>query len=121
MAKLILVVDDDKDIRDAVKAVLQDEGFMIETAKDGKDCLKKLKKLTPDLIILDILMPGLTTKEIIKGIKKRIPIIFLTVVRLAEVTKKDLLKGKVVDYIEKPFRNDDLLKRVRKATKITWT
>ena len=116
--KLILSVDDEKDIRDSIQSVLEDEKFKVETAKDGKSMLKKLEKIKPDLILLDILMPGLTTREVLGELKKRkskIPIIFLTVVRLAEATKKDIIKGNMVDYIEKPFDNADLIKRVKKA------
>lgn len=68
-------------------------------------------------ILLDILMPGLTTKEILSKMKKDIPIIFLTVVRLAEANKKDLIRKNMVDYIEKPFNNEDLIRRIKKALK----
>ena len=72
MAKkpIILAVDDEEDIRTSVKQVLEDAGFEVVTANDGQDCLNKLKTLNPDLILLDVLMPGLTTKEIAAGIKK---------------------------------------------------
>lgn len=65
-------------------------------------------------------MPGLTSKEIIAGIRKinpKIKIIFLTVVRLAEHLKKEVITKNMKDYIEKPFNNRDLLKRVKKALK----
>ncbi|MBT3814074.1 response regulator [Candidatus Woesearchaeota archaeon] len=117
---LIMSVDDENDIRDSIKSVLEDEGFKVETAKDGASMLKKLEKIKPDLILLDILMPGLTTREIITEVKKRkikTPVIFLTVVRLAEATKKHVIKGNMVDYIEKPFDNKDLIKRVKRALK----
>jgi DNA-binding response OmpR family regulator len=118
----ILTVDDEIDIRNSVKQVLQDEDcFEVFTAKSGNDCLKKLEKLKPDLILLDILMPGLTTKEILKEFRERkikIPIIFLSVVRLSETLKKDEIKGNMVDYVEKPFVNKDLVARVKKALKM---
>lgn len=116
----ILVVDDEVDIRDSIRLVLEDEGYKVITAVDGEDCLRKLKSNSPDLILLDILMPGLTTKEIIEGIKKinsKLKIVFLTVVRLAEQTKRDIIVKNMKDYIEKPFNNKDLLKRVKKALK----
>jgi DNA-binding response OmpR family regulator len=119
MGKLIITVDDEKDIRDSVRVVLQDEGYKIETAENGNDLLKKLANIKADLILLDILMPGLTTREIVTELKKRkikTPIIFLSVVRLSEAMKKDILKdAHMVDYIEKPFDNADLIKRVKKA------
>ncbi len=117
---LIISVDDEDDIRDSIKAVLEDEHFRVETAKDGQSLLDKLKKVKPDLILLDILMPGLTTREILEELHKRkdkTPIIFLTVVRLAEATKKLIVKGNMVDYMEKPFDNAELIRRVTKALK----
>ncbi len=117
---LILTVDDEKDIRDSVRSVLEDADFKVITAVDGRDCLKKLKMITPDLILLDILMPGLTTREILEQMRKKkikIPIIFLTVVRLAEAAKKEIIKGYMADYIEKPFDNEDLVRRINKALK----
>lgn len=115
--KLIIACDDEKDIRESVRDVLVDEGFNVVLAQEGKDLLNKLKKCKPDLILLDILMPGLITKEILAEMKKRkihVPIIFLTVVRLAEQSK-EIIGNSVVDYIEKPFDNKDLIKRVKKA------
>src|SRR3989344_8652006 len=120
--KTIMVVDDEEDTRFSVKSVLQDEGYKVLTAIHGQDCLNKLKKQKPDLILLDIMMPGLTSKEIITAIRKnkataKIKIIFLTVVRFAEMTQKELMGGNVVDFIEKPFDNQDLIKRIKKALK----
>ena len=118
---LVLIVDDEADIRETVKNVLEDEGFKAITAKNGQDALEKIKKTKPDLIILDILMPGLTTKEIVLGIKKqkiRSPIIFLTVVKFSETVKQDIIKEYMADYIEKPFKNIQLIKRIKKVLKI---
>ena len=115
--KLIIVVDDEQDIRESVKDVLLDEGFEVIVAKNGKDLLNKLETSKPNLILLDILMPGLVTKEILEEIDKRklkIPIIFLSVVRLSE-SNKNIIGNNVKDYIEKPFNNNDLIKRVKKV------
>ncbi len=116
----ILCVDDEEDIRKTLKDILEDEGFEVKTAIDGKDCLNQLKKLKPNVILLDILMPGLTTKEILAGIKRidsKIPVIILTVVKLSEATKKKLLDSNMADFIEKPFDNNDLIKRIKKVIK----
>lgn len=115
--KTILVVDDEKDIRESISDLLHDYGFDVLTAENGKDLLKMLQKNKPDFILLDILMPGMTTYEILEEFKtKKIdtPIIFLTVVRFAEHTKKLITKN-MVDYIEKPFDNKDLIKRIKRA------
>lgn len=120
---LILAVDDEEDLRLSVKSLLEDAGFLVKTANNGNDCLKKIEAVKPDLILLDILMPGLATKEILAGIKKRlprVPIIFLTVVRFSEATKMNLLqKGTVSEYIEKPFENNDLIKKIKAVLKIS--
>ena len=117
--KIVIVVDDESDIRESVKDILQDNQIKVETAENGKDFIKKISKSKFDLIILDILMPGLTTKEILAELAKRkikTPIIFLTVVRFAEQTK-EMIAPQMVDYIEKPFDNSDLVKRVKTALK----
>ncbi|MFA5406266.1 MAG: response regulator [Candidatus Nanoarchaeia archaeon] len=118
---LIFVVDDEPDIRKSVSQILEDEGLRVETLSNGHELINQLKTVKPDLIILDILMPGPTTKDIMKEMEKykpMIPIIFLTVVRFAETIKQDLIKGYMADYIEKPFDNKDLVKRVKSVLKM---
>jgi len=117
--KTIMVVDDEEDTRWTVESVLKDEKFKVISAVNGQDCLDKLKKSKPDLILLDIMMPGLTSKEILTAIRKdkktaKIKIIFLTVVRFAEITQKGLMGGNVVDFMEKPFNNENLIRRIKK-------
>ena len=70
MAKKIMVVDDEADIRSSVKTILEKEGYEVITAVNGDDCLKKLEKGKPDLILLDIMMPGTPVREIVKKIKE---------------------------------------------------
>jgi CheY-like chemotaxis protein len=116
---LILAVDDEADIRAVVQDVLEDAGFEVVTASSGLDMLKKMEDIKPSLILLDVIMPGLTTKEILAELKKRnskIPIIFLTAVRLAD-EQKEIITKQMADYIEKPFENKDFIKRVKKALK----
>ncbi len=115
---LVLVVDDEYDIRESVRLILEDEGFKIETAKDGEDCLKKLDKISPDVILLDILMPGLKTKDIVKGINeknKKTQIIFLTAVKLSDALKQKIVPDNTSDYIEKPFCTDVLVRTIKGA------
>jgi DNA-binding response OmpR family regulator len=117
-SKKIIVVDDERDIRETVKDILEDNNYEVETAENGKDLIRKISKNKFDLIILDVLMPGLTTKDIIAELKERkirTPIIFLTVVRLADQTKESI--PQMADYIEKPFDNADLIKRIKRALK----
>jgi len=119
MKKTVFVVDDEPDIRESVKTVLEQEGYEVLTAENGEQFLKKMEKSSPDLVLLDIMMPGLATKDILeklRGVSKDAKIIFLTVVRLSDDEKRKLLKmANIIDYITKPFDLDDLVARVHKA------
>lgn len=113
--KTIVVVDDETDIRESVEEVLKKNGYNVITAVNADDCLDKLKKTTPDLILLDIMMPGTPVR--IAAPKMKAKIAFLSVVRVSEAEKEDLLKSKnVVGFLEKPFDIDTLLKKVKKLT-----
>jgi len=112
--KLIMVVDDEPDIREVVKAVLLKNGYDVISADDGDDALVKLKKIKPDLILLDIMMPGTPVREVVKKIPKT-KIAFLSVVRTSEAERENLIGQKnIVDFIQKPFDIDELLRRVKK-------
>jgi len=110
--KTILVVDDEPDVRDSVKIILEKKGYRVITAIDGEDCLNILREEKPDLILLDIMMPGMPIRNVIKEIKN-IKIAFLSVVRTSEAEKQDLLnQNNIVDFIQKPFDVEDLIRRV---------
>jgi len=112
MQKTILIVDDEPDVRDSVKIILETNGYKVETAVDGDDCLKKINVVKPDLILLDIMMPGTPVDEVIKKIKD-IKIAFMSVVRISEARKKGLCKQEnIVDFLQKPFNVSDLIDRV---------
>ena len=115
MAKLVMVVDDEPDIRATVKTVLEKNGYKVTTAVNGDDCLEKLKKGDkPDLILMDIMMPGTPVRDVIPKIKG-VKVAYLSVVRTSEAEKEDLMKSKnIVDFIQKPFDVAELLKRVEK-------
>ena len=110
--KKILVVDDEEDIRDTVKMLFESRGYKVDTAVDGDYCLKKLEKEKPDLILLDIMMPGTPVIEVVKQIKN-VRIAYLSVVRMSEARKKGLcVQDNIVDFIQKPFDVDDFIGRV---------
>jgi DNA-binding response OmpR family regulator len=114
MPKKIMVVDDEPDIRATVKTVLEKNGYKVITAISGDDCLKQLKKEKPELILMDIMMPGTPVREIVPKIKDT-KIAYLSVVRTSEAEKEELTKSKnIVDFIQKPFDIAELLKRVKK-------
>ena len=116
MAKNIMVVDDEPDNITTVKSVLENNGYNVTTAVNADDCLKKVKKgEKPDLILMDIMMPGTPVRQIIPKLPKSIKIAYLSVVRTSEAEKEDLLKaGNIVDFIQKPFDINDLLAKVKK-------
>lgn len=113
----ILVVDDIQSNIEFVTDVLELENLEIQAAKNGVDALQLSKEFLPDIILLDISMPGIDGYEVCKNLKSEpltseIPIIFLT----ARVQKDDIIKGfelGAVDYIIKPFNFNELISRVK--------
>ena len=113
----IMIVDDETDLREMIELLLHKEGFITATAEDGDDFLNKIDGFQPDLVTLDVMMPGLTTKEIIAKLqsKRTNPkIILLTVVRYSDTEKQKLEEMGIVDYITKPFELDELMDRICK-------
>jgi CheY-like chemotaxis protein len=112
--KKILVVDDEADNRTTVKTVLEKEGYIVETAINGDDALKKWKANKPALVVMDIMMPGTPVKEIIPKMTGT-KVVYLSVVRTSEAEKEDLMKSKnIVGFIQKPFDIKDLVTKVKK-------
>lgn len=112
MKKKILVVDDEEDIRKSVKMILEVNGYEVFTAIDGDDLLNKIGQVTPDLILLDIMMPGPPIQEIIKRIQD-IKIAFMSVVRISDARKRGLCQQEnIVDFFQKPFNVTDLIDRI---------
>jgi len=112
----IMVVDDEQDLREMLNLMLQKEGFETATAENGQDFLNKIDDFKPDLVTLDVMMPGLTTKEILEKLKDKETkpkIVLLTVVRYSEEEKEWLYDKGVTDYVTKPFELDNLIKSVK--------
>jgi len=110
--KTVLVVDDEEDIRESVKTILRINGYNVITANDGDECLEKINNETPDLILLDIMMPGRPVGDIVKQITD-IKIVFMSVVRKSDAINKGLCEQKnVVDFLQKPFNLSDLIFKI---------
>jgi two-component system sensor histidine kinase/response regulator len=115
--KYILIVDDNVKNLQLTASLLKDNGFLISLAQDAEAALIQLNELIPDLILLDVMMPGTDGFELCRIIKKKeklcdIPVIFLT----AKTETADLAEGfraGGVDYITKPFNREELLLRVK--------
>jgi two-component system alkaline phosphatase synthesis response regulator PhoP len=114
----IMIVEDDLDQREMLVLMFHKEGFETETAEDGTEFLNRLDTFNPDIVTLDVMMPGLTTSEILKDLKdkkSKPKIILLTVVRYSEEEKKKIMTmGNIVDYIKKPFDLDDFMDAIKK-------
>lgn len=110
----ILVVDDDDRIRELVKQYLEENNFLVTSAKDTLDARKKLEIVKFDILILDIMMPGESGLSLTKEVKKKssTPIILLT----AKGETQDRIKGLELgadDYLGKPFEPKELLLRIK--------
>jgi DNA-binding response OmpR family regulator len=119
MDKTIMIVDDEPHMVALEKAILEAEGLKTIIAFNGEEALKILEKKKPDLVILDMMMPGMTGREVCEKIRKNpktkgLKVIFVTVARFSEIGKSQLNDMKVSDYITKPFDNDDFASRVKK-------
>ena len=114
MNKNILVVDDDKDIRELVEVYLKTEGFNVKLAENGKEALELIEKTSFDLVLLDVMMPKMNGLDTLIMIRKKyiMPVIFLT----AKNEEIDMIRGLALgadDYIGKPFSSMELLARVK--------
>ena len=117
----VLVVDDDPDILDAITTILSTQPYSIDTARDGVECVDKVRADVPDLIVLDLLMPNVDGFAVVRELRDnpryaKVPILILTSVREdASRRRYELETGlamDVQDYVEKPVSPADLLERV---------
>ncbi len=106
----ILIIDDDAHINDVVAKALQAEGYSVTSAYSGTEALLLLSQSRPDLVLLDLMLPGLTGEELLPQIRD-IPVIVVSA--KADVTYKvELLIGGAADYVTKPFDMKELLARI---------
>lgn len=110
MKKQILIIDDDIHINEMLEDVLTKEGYEVSHAYSGTEALLVLKDVKPDLILLDLMLPGLNGEEVLTQITD-IPVVVVSA--KAELTDKvSLLRGGAVDYVTKPFEIEELLARI---------
>ncbi|MBI4249945.1 MAG: response regulator [Elusimicrobia bacterium] len=114
--KTILVVDDERGMREVLKRILEDENHQVLLAEDGESALNLIRELRPDMVLLDVMLPGISGLAVCHEVRKNpvlsdIPILMLTG-QDDPMTQK---KGKGLgadDYLAKPFQVDELLARV---------
>jgi two-component system alkaline phosphatase synthesis response regulator PhoP len=117
MAKLIYIVEDERDIADLVEHYLKKDGFRSEAISDGQRALERIRRQPPDLLVLDLMLPGMEGLELCRILRsepatKRLPIIMLTA--KAEETDKIVgLEMGADDYLTKPFSPKELMARIR--------
>ena len=133
MGKKILVIDDEAKIRDSLTDLLGGKGYQVVVASNGDEGLRKVVDERPDLIILDVIMPGRHGFEICQDLKtdpryhffSKIPVLMLTVYPSDGVTEhthaakihlpmSEGMSMQAEDYLQKPFDNQELLERVEK-------
>ncbi len=117
----VMIVDDDPDILEGIKAILETRDYRLATARDGLQCMELIQKETPDLLILDMMMPRMDGFAVIKELRGNpkfvgLPIIILTtVIEDAAYRRYELETGLAMDvqaYIEKPAPPDEILRQV---------
>src|ERR1700678_1448751 len=110
----VLVVDDEKDLRSLLEYNLQQAGFSVTTAEDGKSALERMREAAPDLVLLDVLLPDMPGTEVLKAIRRNhprsLPVLMLT----AKGEEIDRVLGFELgadDYLVKPFSVRELVLR----------
>lgn len=122
--KHILIVDDESSLRTLVRANLEIDGFKVSEAVDGLDAMRLLGKIRPDLILLDIMMPGKDGIEVLEDLAadkelRSIPVLLLT----AKGEQEDLEKGAALGargHITKPFDPEQMVRTVKASLGIIW-
>jgi len=114
---MILVIEDDLGIQKVLHRLFVTEGFQVKQAVDGKEAHEAMKGMAPEVVILDLMLPGASGKDLCKSLKQafpNVPVIVLSAI--ADVTDKVLLlELGADDYVTKPFSPRELLARVRTA------
>jgi two-component system, OmpR family, response regulator MprA len=111
----ILVVDDERAVRESLGRALELEGYDVELAADGGEALYRLEAVQPDAVILDVLMPGVDGLEVARRVRKagnRVPLLMLTAREAVEDRVAGLDAG-ADDYVTKPFALEELVARLR--------
>ncbi len=114
MARSILVVDDERTLRETLAESLEEEGYVVFQAADGREAVEAFRRHHPDLILLDLMLPQLSGVEVCRIIRAEsgVPILMLTA-KSAEIDKVVGLELGADDYVTKPFSFRELLARVR--------
>jgi DNA-binding response OmpR family regulator len=113
---VVLVVDDDAEIRDVVRWLLEDEGWVVETASDGREAVEQATRARPALIVLDMGLPIMNGEEVVRRVKAVYadPPPIIVVSADGRAGERAALLG-AASYLHKPFDVDELARRVRQT------
>ncbi|MGC1454220.1 MAG: response regulator [Nitrospirota bacterium] len=116
--KKILIADDNDNIREALTSILEDEGYALWIAKDGEEALRKIREISPDIVILDVMMPKVTGYDVCRTIKtdpdlKKIFVLMLSAKGQAIEQERGRESG-ADEYMVKPFSPSEVLARINK-------
>ena len=122
MSKKILIIDDERDFVETVSFALEADGFLVFNAVDGPAGITKANAELPDLIILDLMMPGMDGYEVARRLKSdslvsKIPILILTAAVTKDLSQK-IRETQAVDYLTKPCDLDEVLKKVKSILEV---
>jgi DNA-binding response OmpR family regulator len=120
--KKILLVEDDPFVNDIYTTKFKEEGFEVEVAADGQDCLDKLKEKKPDLLVLDIVLPKIDGWEILKRIKedenlKDLKVVILSNISQREDVEKGLKFGAIEYFIKAHYTPTEICEKIKKILK----
>jgi CheY-like chemotaxis protein len=112
---VVLVVDDEPIIRDVVRDVLIDEGYDVVIASDGLESIALLEEVRPDVVVMDVMMPGLDGRQAYLAIRARPELAHVPIIMMSAAIPKDALDDGVTAYLPKPFDLEELIAVVKRA------
>jgi len=117
----VLIVDDERSIRETLREILEEEGYQVFTEEVGSRVLERIREIEPDLIILDLFLPGISGMEVLEkmneeGLTEKIPVVIVSGHGTVETAVK-AMKLKAFDFIEKPIKYDKFMNAVERALK----
>ena len=122
MPKTILIIEDDKFLREMIAQRLQEEGYDVSMAVDGEEGIKKIQGEKPDLILLDLILPGIDGFEVLERMRKdselaKIPVVILSNLGQKEEVERGLNLGAVDYLIKAHFTPREIIDKIKKVLK----